>query len=124
MSINLDDLTLGQIRELRALLAPHPGVAGVASITPVEDPYRMFLDQPVFIRSVTHHYTGRLVGVYPDALVIEEAAWIADDGRFHEALATGALAEIEPYPDGPRILGRGALLGVGGWPHPLPRAVK
>ena len=29
-----------------------------------------------------------------------DVAWIADDGRFNEAIAKGTLGEVEPYPDG------------------------
>lgn len=31
----------------------------------------------VFIRTVTHHYTGRITLIEPDAVVLENAAWIA-----------------------------------------------
>lgn len=63
-----------------------------------------------FIRTVTHHLTGRLTRVAPQELVIEDAAWIADDGRFSEAVKDGKFSEVEPFPDGPVIIGRGSLI--------------
>lgn len=64
----------------------------------------------VFIRTVTHHYTGRLIAVYPQELVLVEAAWIPDDGRFSEALAKCEYNEVEPFPDGEVVIGRAAIL--------------
>lgn len=81
-----------------------------------------------FIRTVTHHYTGKLVMVTRQELVLEEAAWIADDGRFAPFVRgniEGAEVEIEPYPDGVRvIIGRGAVLDAVKWKAKLPRDQK
>ena len=49
------------------------------------------------IRSVTMYYTGRLASVTDTDLVLEDAAWIADTGRFATALKTGELNEVEPF---------------------------
>lgn len=76
-----------------------------------------------FIRTVTHHYTGRLEAVYQKELVLSEVAWIADDGRFHNALATGQFNEIEPM-IGNVIIGRGSIVDASIWGHELPRQVK
>ena len=83
-----------------------------------------FIGGNVFIRTVTHHYTGRLVAVDDKFLVLEDAAWIADDGRFSVALSTGTLNDIEPYPDGRVLVAVGALCDVCEWAHALPRTVK
>lgn len=78
-----------------------------------------------FIRTVTHHYTGRLVAVYEHELVIEDAAWIADDGRFMLAVRDGAFSEVEPYPDGLRVvIGRGGILDACVISFTLPRSQK
>ena len=76
------------------------------------------------IRTVTMIQTGRLVAVYDKELVLEEAAWVADTGRFNDALSKGTLNEIEPFPDGPVIVGRGAICDAAIWSHPLPRKQK
>lgn len=77
----------------------------------------------VFIRSVTHHYTGRLAAIEKQWLTLEDAAWIADDGRFADALADGTLGEVEPYPGG-CVIAVGAVLDVSEWLHDLPRAQR
>lgn len=77
-----------------------------------------------FIRTVTHHYTGRLVAVYQHELVLVDAAWIADDGRFADAMATGSFSEVEPYPAGKLIIGRGAVLDAFVITFALPRDQK
>ena len=76
-----------------------------------------------FIRSVTMYYTGRLVRITDTDLVLENAAWIADTGRFHTALKTGTLNEIEPFVN-PVILPRGAIVDATIWNHPLPTDQK
>lgn len=82
-----------------------------------------YVGRNVFVRTVTHHYTGRLASADRRWLVLEEAAWIADDGRFADALARGTLSEVEPYP-GTCLVGVGAVLDVSEWLHDLPRVQK
>ena len=77
----------------------------------------------VLIRTVTHYHTGRIVRLTPDEVVLVDAAWIADTDRFSVALATGVLAEVEPFP-GPVSVNRGAIVDVCDWDHKLPRTVK
>lgn len=76
-----------------------------------------------FIRTVTMHVVGRLVSVCERELALEDAAWVADSGRFSNALKTGALAEIEPFVDSV-IVGRGSIVDATEWRHALPRDVK
>ena len=71
------------------------------------------------VRTVTHYWVGRLVWVGPHELVLEEAAWIPDTGRFSAAIAKGSLTEVEPVP-GRVIVGRGAIVDAPVWTHPLP----
>jgi hypothetical protein len=75
---------------------------------------------PVFIRTVTHYYTGRITLIEDDAIVLENAAWIGDTGRFANALAEGTMSEVEPFP-GPVEVSRGAIVDVSVWRHALPR---
>ena len=78
-----------------------------------------------FIRLVTHHYTGRLVAVTDKELWLEDAAWIADDGRFTQALEKGEFSEVEPFPSGRTVaIGRGAICDAHKIPTPLPRSQK
>ena len=85
------------------------------------DGHPYIVGQAYFVRTVTHYYTGRLVAAYEHELVLEDAAWIADTGRFAEALANGKLSEVEPFPDGRVIIGRGAVIDACAWTAALPR---
>jgi hypothetical protein len=74
-------------------------------------------DQPftvgrnIFIRTVTMIITGKLLAVGDKELVVGDAAWIADTGRYTQALATGNFEEVEVYPSGEHVfVGRGALI--------------
>ena len=78
---------------------------------------------PVLIRTVTHYYTGRVVAVSDADILLEDAAWITDTGRFNAALVKGDLEEVEPFPD-PVLVNRGAVVDITRWAHDLPRAVK
>ena len=75
------------------------------------------------IRTVTMHYTGRLVSVTDTDIVLEEAAWIADTGRYSEALQSGSLSEVEPYPNRV-VVSRAVIVDAAEWVHALPREVK
>ena len=75
------------------------------------------------IRTVTMIDTGRLVKVTEHELVLEDAAWIAETGRFMEALQSGEFNEVEPFPDGQVIVGRGAIIDAVRLPK-LPREQK
>lgn len=77
-----------------------------------------------FIRTVTHHYTGKLTAVHQLELVLEDAAWIADDGRFAAAVANGEFNEVEPFPAGQVIIGRGSIVDATVIPFALPRSQK
>ena len=74
--------------------------------------YEKYIGLPVLIRTVTHHYSGRVIEVVGMTLTLDEAAWIADDGRFNEAVRDpDNFAEVEPYAK-PVVIGLGAILDV------------
>jgi len=75
----------------------------------VSYPFR--LGKNYFVRTVTHHHTGKLVDATATELVLENAAWIADDGRLTDALKTGTFNEVEMFPAGTHvIIGRGSII--------------
>jgi hypothetical protein len=98
--MDIETLTIGEARAIARLFTGQQQQS--------EHPYK--IGAIYFIRTVTHHYTGRLNRVGPLELVLTDAAWIADDGRFSDALKSGEFSEVEPYPDGEVIIGRGAIL--------------
>lgn len=63
-----------------------------------------------FIRTVTHHHAGTLVAIGPQEIVLKDAAWIADDGRLTDALKSGEYNEVELFPRGNVLIGRGSII--------------
>ena len=64
-----------------------------------------------FIRTVTYHLTGRIKWVGKTELLVTEAAWIADSGRFADALQKEEFSEVEPFPAGSEvIIGRQSII--------------
>ena len=62
------------------------------------------------IRTVTMANTGKVVRVLPQEIVLEEASWIADTGRFSDAIKSVNFNEVEPFPNGEVIIGRGSII--------------
>lgn len=62
------------------------------------------------IRTVTMIDTGRIVAASHRYIVLEDAAWIADTGRFSAALKKCQFNEVEPFPDGRVILNTGSII--------------
>lgn len=88
---------------------------------PSQTPIR--IGNNVLIRTVTNYYTGRVAAVDAQEILLDDAAWVADTGRFANALATGVLNEVEPYV-GPVVINRGAVVDCCDWQHALPKATK
>ena len=100
--INIEELTIKEARQIAALCNP-------SAVPTVDHPY--VIGANYFIRTVTHHHTGQLVQVTEHELVLKNAAWIADDGRFADALAKVEFNEVEPFPpDALVIVGRGSII--------------
>ena len=77
------------------------------------------------IRTVTFYYTGRLVAVYPNELVIASVSWIPDTGRLSYCLASGETQECEPYPEAAEVvIARSSITDCVPWVHSLPRTQK
>ena len=117
--ININNLTLGQIREIQSMFPS--GDAAPVSV----DGCAFEIGEAYFIRTVTNYITGRLVEIHGRDLVMEDAAWVASTGRFAGAIKSGELSEVEPYPDGVQVIvSRGAIVDACLWTHALPRAQK
>ena len=79
----------------------------------------------VFIRTVTHYFLGELVNQTPSEMVLRNAAWIADTGRYAQFLSGESVNEVEPYPDGVEVhVNAGAIVDWIEWPHALLRLQK
>ena len=76
-----------------------------------------------FIRTVTLYATGRVKRIAGKFLVLEDAAWIADTGRFREAMMSGVLNEVEPV-EVDMYLNMDSIIDAFPWKHKLPREQK
>lgn len=75
-----------------------------------------------FFRTVTYHLTGKVKKVIGSILELEDAAWIADSGRFSDALKTGKLSEVEPC--GAAFINTSSITDFFPWNHKLPTEQK
>lgn len=74
----------------------------------------------VLVHTPTMYWSGRIVSQEADSIILEDAAWIADTGRYADAFETGRFNEVEPVP-GRVVIYKGPGVVVVEWPHPLPR---
>lgn len=79
--------------------------------------------EKIFIRTVTYHLTGRITAIHGNFLTLEDAAWIADDGRFTQAIDDGKLSEVEPVKCKVRV-NTDSIVDAYEWNHDLPREQK
>ena len=112
--MDIDQMTIGEAREIATLLG--------GGARPDAGPWRV--GECYLIRTVTMIQVGRIVAVHDKELLLSDASWVADTGRFHEALSTGVLSEVEPFAGGICIVGRGALIDAAPWEHDLPTVAK
>jgi hypothetical protein len=71
-----------------------------------------------YFRTVTYHLTGRVKKVIGSILELENAAWIADSGRFMNAIKEGKLNEVEPV--GRAYINIQSVTDFFPWKHALP----
>jgi hypothetical protein len=98
--------------------------AGIINAPEVLDGLDDLIGKAFLIRTVTNYWTGRVVGRVGGLLQLDDAAWIADTGRFADALKTGELSEVEPTPDGFALVSIGAIIDIVTWSGDLPRKQK
>ena len=103
----LDELTIGEVKQI---LASFGNSFEGRPQTQTSDDAHWQIGKVYLIRTVTMIQTGRLIQVADKELVLEDAAWIADTGRFSHALTSLEFGEVEPFPDGQVIIGRGAVI--------------
>lgn len=100
--MNIDDLTLAQVKEIGRLLNLQWNGAQDSS------PYE--IGKTYLFRTVTMIDTGRVVALTRQEIIVEDAAWIADTGRFSDALVSAEFDEVEPFPNGRVIINRGSII--------------
>lgn len=79
-----------------------------------------------FIRCVTYHSVGIVKAVKDKELLLTRASWVAESGRFHDALKYGFAsqnAEIEPFINDV-IINRDSIVDATVWTADLPAEQK
>ncbi len=101
--MNIDNMTIGEAGAIASMF-------GAERAAPQDDSHWV-IGKPVLIRTVTHIVTGVLEKITPSEFVLSSAAWIADTGRYAQAVASGEFGEVEPYPSEVLVsVGRGAMI--------------
>lgn len=78
--------------------------------------------QKLYIRTVTYHCTGKVKKRMDAFIQLEDAAWIADSGRFMNAIKEGTLDEVEPV--GIMWVNLSSVVDFFPWKHKLPQEQK
>ena len=112
MKIDINDLTIGQLKEL-----------SLFSDNKRSSPNPFKIGKAYFIRTVTMNHIGVLKEIYDNELVLAEVSWIADSGRFHNALKDGDLNDVEPFLD-EVIIGRNSIVDMTEWRHEVKQCQK
>lgn len=81
------------------------------------------LGKNYLIRTVTMTQLGKLKKITDKELVLSDACWVADTGRFNVALEKGTLNEVEMFQRGV-IVSRGAIVDATEWLTDLPKTTK
>lgn len=61
--------------------------------------YEDFIGKKWFIRTVTYHLVGKAEKLIGNFMMLKNASWVADSGRFMQAIKDGTLNEVEPVGD-------------------------
>ena len=76
-----------------------------------------------FFRTVTYHLVGTVIDIIDGFVVLKNASWVADSGRFSAAIKTGTLKEVEPVGIAYVNLEQ-TVTDFFPWNHPLPMKQK
>lgn len=90
------------------------GVDAFKDLTSLQD----MVGEKYFFRTVTYHMTGRVKKLVGNIVELENAAWIADSGRFMQAIKEGVLKEVEPV--GRAYINLASVVDFFPWKHALP----
>jgi len=78
------------------------------------------LGQKVIVRTVTHFHIGTLVAIEGQWLMLDDALWVANTGRWHQALEEGKVEEADPFPGRVWVNAYG-VIDITPWPHDVSR---
>jgi len=90
----------------------------VVDITNFDD----LIGKKFLFRTVTYHVVGQVIKRLGNFLVLSSASWVADSGRFMQAIKDGTLNEVEPV--GQVFVNLETVTDFYPWVHALPTEQK
>ena len=75
-----------------------------------------------FFRTVTYHMVGKVEKIVGGFAILKDASWVADSGRFMQAIKDGTLKEVEPV--GQCGVNLSTVVDWFPWSHKLPKEQK
>ena len=94
------------------------GVDEVKELSCLKD----MVGEKFFFRTVTYHIVGKVEKQIGDFVKLSDASWVADSGRFMNAIKEGKLNEVEPV--GIAYLNIQTVTDFFPWRHALPKDQK
>lgn len=86
----------------------------IVEINEVDD----MIGNKYFFRTVTYHLIGKVEKRIGNILQLSGASWVADSGRFMNAIKDGKLNEVEPV--GIAFVNMSSVTDFFPWKHKLP----
>jgi hypothetical protein len=80
--------------------------------------YPFKIGNKYLFRTVSYFALGQIERVEGDFVVLSQASWVVDTGRFTQALKDGALSEVEI--SGECYVNIASIVDVFPWKHELP----
>lgn len=105
--MEIDKMTVGELKEIQSI---------IGEPKPQKHPFK--IGEKYFIRTATYFQLGRLKEISGKWLVLEDASWIADTGRFYDFLRDGKCNEYEAFQE-PVFIPFDSIIDVTIWKHEL-----
>ena len=84
--------------------------------------YQDMVGEKYFFRTVTYHAVGEVKKIVGRFAYLKNASWIADSGKFSEAIKNGTLSEVEHV--GEQFINLDTVVDFFPWKHKLPTETK
>ncbi len=84
--------------------------------------YQDLIGGKYYFRTVTYHTIGEVKKIVGRFAYLKGASWIADSGRFMNAIKDGTLNEVEPVGDA--FVNLDTVVDFFPWTHKLPTSQK
>lgn len=84
--------------------------------------YKDLVGKKWYFRTVTYHMVGEVVKLVGSFVMLKNSSWVADSGRWMQAIRDGVLNEVEPT--GVSYVNINTVTDFVEWKHPLPKDQK